>query len=277
MALVTGGARGIGRAIADAFVDAGAAVAVVARSAEQVDQATVELRARGGRALGLVADVSVAGDVDRLIERTTAELGAPDVLVNNAGVQGPIGPLAGSDAESWVRAIEINLIGCYLCSRAVLSTMIARRRGKIVNLSGGGATGSRPFFTAYAAAKTAVVRLTECLADEVREHNVQVNAIAPGAANTALTQEVLRAGAAAGSRDTAEARDVVATGGVDLTVPAALAVFLASPASDGLTGRLVAAQWDDWRGWAADPVRIVRIMAGDGGRLRRIKPEDGDS
>ena len=143
-------------------------------------------------------DVTRADEVERLIAETSASLGPPDALVNCAGVYGPIGPSHEVDAAAWARAIEVNLVGTFLCCRAVLPTMIARRRGRIVNMSGGGATAPLARFSAYAASKAAVVRLTETLAEEVAGDGVQVNAIAPGAIDTSLQDEVLAAGERAG-------------------------------------------------------------------------------
>jgi len=145
--------------------------------------------------------------------------------------------------------------------------MIQRGGGKIVNLSGGGATSARPRFTAYASSKAAVVSLTETLAHEVKEYNIQVNAIAPGAVNTRLTDEILAAGAAAGEETLERTRRQKETGGVPPDKAAALAVFLASDESDGLTGRLISAVWDDWESMTE---HIDRIMASDLYTLRRV-------
>jgi 3-oxoacyl-[acyl-carrier protein] reductase len=148
--------------------------------------------------------------------------------------------------------------------------MIRQRRGKIINLSGGGATGPRPNFSAYAASKAAVARLTETLAEEVKPHNIQVNAIAPGAAATRMQDQIIAAGARAGEQALAEARRVLETGGTPLHSPAALAVFLASDDSDGLTGRLIAVAHDGWQSWDAD--RIAEVMSAPWFTLRRMDP-----
>jgi 3-oxoacyl-[acyl-carrier protein] reductase len=145
-------------------------------------------------------------------------------------------------------------------------------RGKIVNVAGGGATGSRPFFSAYAASKAALVRFTECLADELRADNIQVNAISPGPARTAMTREILIAGPIAGERSLSEALEVERGGGVSLHLPAALVVFLTSPSADRVTGRLVSAIWDDWQAWAINPDSIDQALGTEGGTLRRVKP-----
>ena len=248
-------------------------MAICSRSRREVESAAQEMVAAHLSAVAYVADVADAVEAQALVERTVREVGPPDILVNNAGIQGPIGPLESLDVGAWIDTIRVDLIGAYLCSRFVVPYMRSRGSGKIINVAGGGATGPRPFFTAYAAAKTAVVRLTECLAEELRPHNIQVNAMSPGAARTTLIEQVLAAGAAAGDAARKEAAQVFQSGGVDLSKPAGLALFLASSASDRLTGRLISAVWDNWEDWARDPTLIDDLMAGEGGTLRRVKPD----
>lgn len=266
VAIITGGGRGIGRAIARAFAREGAYPCLVARTAAEVEAAAAEI----GRALALTGDVSKQEDVERVVDAVIAGAGQVDVLVNNAGLQLPIGPLWENDPDEWLRAVLVNLGGVFLCCRSVLPHMIRRGRGKIINLSGGGAASPRPCFSAYAASKAAVVRLTETLAGEVDTYNIQVNAIAPGPVNTRMLEKVLAAGPAAGKEALGEARKQLETGGTPPWLPAELAVFLASEESGRLTGRLISAVWDDWR---SIPERIDRIMAGDLYTLRRITEE----
>ena len=140
------------------------------------------------------ADVSVLHDVTVVVERAIAEFGGLDVLVCNAGVHGPKGPIEDVDWHEWVQALNINLCGSVLCCRAVLPHFRAQRSGKIILLSGGGATKPMPFLSAYAASKAAVVRFCETLAGEVKDAGIDVNAVAPGALNTRLLDDVLEAG-----------------------------------------------------------------------------------
>jgi NAD(P)-dependent dehydrogenase (short-subunit alcohol dehydrogenase family) len=269
VAIVTGGGRGIGRAICLALSQAGAAVAAAARTLDEISETVEMINAGGGRALGVVTDVADRDSVQALIAQTLANFDAIDILVNDAGMQGPIGPLVDNDWQAWRRTIEVNLIGTFFCTQAVLPVMLARKRGKIINLSGGGATQSRPNFSAYGASKTAVVRLTETLAEELRDAHIDVNAIAPGAVNTRMLDEVLAAEEQAGS-ELINARQRAKIGGTPVAIPAALAVFLASPASDGLTGKLISAPHDDWYTW--DDARITELMALPWLTLRRIDP-----
>ena len=273
VALITGGGRGIGRAIVLAMANEGARVAIVSRTLPEIKSVAAEVEHSGREAIVIQADVSRPEDVQRMMESTVRELGSLDILVNNAGVQGPIGPVVENDIDQWLETIRINLWGTFLCSKAALPIMMKQRRGKIINLSGGGATSPRPHFSAYAASKTAVVRLTETLAEEVKAFNIQVNAIAPGAVNTNMLQDVLAAGQAAGEKALAEARKQLETGGMPPEKAAALAVFLASDDSNGLTGRLISAVWDDW---SEIGNQIPQIMASDLYTLRRLTKQDGE-
>lgn len=266
-ALVTGAGRGIGRAIALALAREGAHVALVARTGGQLNDVKAEIEALGRPCLAACADVADAGQVRVAVGHVLGQWGGVDVLVNNAGALGPIGLTHEVDAEGWLRAVEVNLGGCFRCTHLVLPGMVERRRGKIVNLSGGGAVSPRPRFSAYGASKAAVVRFTETLAAEVAQFGVHVNAMAPGAVNTGLLDRVLAAGEAAGD-EAAAVRQQAAEGGVDPQRPAALAVFLASSRSDGLTGRLISAVWDNW-----EEMDIEAVMAGEAYTVRRLKPE----
>lgn len=267
VAIITGGGRGIGQAIALAFAIEGAGVVVASRTLSEVMETAAQVKAMGRRAIAVEADVAQREDVDKIVRTAIYEFGKVDILVNSAGVQGPIGPMVTNDIDEWIQTVHINLIGTLLCTRAVLPIMIERRQGKIINLSGGGATSPRPHFSAYSASKVAVIRLTETVAEEVKEFNIQVNAIAPGAVNTRMLDEVLTAGNAAGEKALAEAKRQQETGGTSPEIPAALAVFLASDKSNGLTGRLISAVWDDW---SEMDKRITEIMSSDIYTLRRV-------
>ena len=269
VALITGAGRGIGRAIATAFAREGADLALVARTTSELDEAAQMIRAAGHRVVAITADVSQCKDVERAVGQALEIFGRVDVLVNNAGVQPPIGPLAQNDPDEWMRAVAVNLFGPMLCIKAVLPGMMEHQRGKIVNLSGGGATGPRPNFSAYAVSKAALVRLTETLAVELAPYNIQVNALAPGAINTRMLEQVLAAGERAGA-ELAPAQRRAQSGGTPVELAAHLAVFLASADSDGLTGKLIAAPHDDWQTW--DAARIAALNDSPWYTLRRMDP-----
>lgn len=274
-AVVTGASRGFGRAIAGSFLDAGADLLLMARDGPSLEETRDALASRarpGQRVHALAGDVSRPRDCAATMERAAALFGGPAILVNNAGVYGPLGRLEQADWAEWEEAVRVNLFGTALMCRAALPAMRARGYGKIVNLSGGGATGPFPRFTAYAASKAAVVRLTETLAEEVRGCGIDVNAIAPGSLNTRMLDRVLEAGPDAVGRELhARAVRQRDEGGVPLEKGAALAVFLASAASDGITGRLLSAVWDDWERL---PERRQEVAGSDVFTLRRIAPKD---
>jgi NAD(P)-dependent dehydrogenase (short-subunit alcohol dehydrogenase family) len=273
--LVTGGSQGLGKTIAKAFLEEGAHLAVCARDRALLDEVKAELKACTASDQGIIAascDVSEDKSVSALFGEIEQHLGPVDVLVNNAGVYGPKGPSEEIPLESWTRAIEINLFGTFVPIRYAVRQMKAKGRGKIINLSGGGATNPLPKFSAYAASKAAVVRLTETLAEELRSYRIDINAIAPGPLNTRLLEEVLQAGPDVVGREFYEkALKQNDSGGAPLEKAADLCVYLASPLSDGITGKLISALWDPWQKLHEfrDQLNRTDIYA-----LRRITPED---
>jgi 3-oxoacyl-[acyl-carrier protein] reductase len=274
-AIITGANRGLGREIAAQYVRAGASVLLTARDEKLLKEVQAELAplAKGAQRVeilgGDVADESHCNDA---ASRLSALPGDALILVNNAGVYGPKGLIEDVDWSEWTDAIRINLFGLVLMTRAVIPLMRKANYGKIINLSGGGATNPLPRISAYAASKAAVVRMNETLAEELKDAHVDVNAIAPGALNTRLLDEVLEAGPEKVGKDFYERslkqRD---KGGAPLEKGAELAVFLASKESDGITGRLISALWDDWQNLAEKREELGRS---DVYTLRRIVPED---
>jgi NAD(P)-dependent dehydrogenase (short-subunit alcohol dehydrogenase family) len=188
VAIVTGGGRGIGRAIAEALTAAGAAVAVVARSVDQLTHTVTAIERDGGRTIAVTADVSDRVAVDQLVAETEQQLGPVDLLVNNAGIGGPAAPLWEADPEAWHRCLDVNLYGPFLCARAVLPGMVERRRGRIINVSSS-VSYPAPYYTAYMSAKVALTRLTESLAMETREFGIAIFSISPGGVNTGMAEE----------------------------------------------------------------------------------------
>jgi NAD(P)-dependent dehydrogenase (short-subunit alcohol dehydrogenase family) len=274
-AIITGANQGLGLAIARAYVMAGASVLLCARDAQLLERArdqVASLAAPGQKVLAQIADISKQADVENLA--TTAWRAFPQlhILVNNAGVYGPKGLIEDVDWGEWIKAIEINLCGSVMMCRAVLPHFKAHRYGKIVQLSGGGATNPLPRISAYAASKAAIIRFAETLAEEVRENHIDVNAIAPGALNTRLLDQVLAAGVEQVGKDFYErSLKQKAQGGTPLERGAQLAVFLGSAASDGITGKLISAVWDPWE---TLPEHLDDLQKTDVYTLRRITPKD---
>jgi NAD(P)-dependent dehydrogenase (short-subunit alcohol dehydrogenase family) len=264
--LIAGAGRGIGRAIAFAFARQGARLVIAARTYEQLEETRAGCDALGARAIVEPGDVSRDEDVARIAAHAEEKLGGIDVLVNAAGVQGPIGPTHECEPEAWLRALEVNLYGSFLLCHSVTPGMLARGSGRLILLAGGGATSPRAGFSAYAASKAGVVRLAETLAEELRPY-VQVNAIAPGLVDTALLDEVLAAGQRAGAE---HERVRGARAGKIASVPAELAAELAvflSTAPTSLTGKLISAPHDPWRQWVDEDVPGYGLYT-----LRRLDP-----
>jgi NAD(P)-dependent dehydrogenase (short-subunit alcohol dehydrogenase family) len=274
-AIITGASQGLGEEIAKQFVEEGASVFLCARSAPAVRIVAQQLSAiarNGQKVFAQSTNVSKPHDVDQLVAQALDVFKRIDILVNNAGVYGPIGPTHEIDWNAWVDAININLIGLAYVCRAVTPIMMRQKSGKIINLSGGGATNPLPRMTSYAASKAAVVRFTESLALDLKAHGVDVYAIAPGALDTRLLDQVLDAGPEmVGTEFHQRMRKIKEQGGTPLSVGAALAVYLASDESNGITGRLIAAAWDKW---ASLHERAKDLDASDIYTLRRIVPAD---
>ncbi len=273
-ALITGGSHGLGKVIAEHYLRAGANVALCARNEQDLAAARDDLArmAPGQKVLAHPCDVSDETQVNRLVAFARRELGSLQVLVNNAGIYGPMGPTEHVPFREWIRTIEINLYGVLLPCRAMIAHFRQAGRGKIVILSGGGATHPLPNISSYAASKAAVVRLMETLAEEWKSHHVDVNAIAPGALATRFVDEVLAAGPVkVGEAFFAKNQQWKEKGATPLELGARLAVYLASAESDGITGRLISAQWDPWQNLHEHREELAQS---DIYCLRRIVPED---
>jgi NAD(P)-dependent dehydrogenase (short-subunit alcohol dehydrogenase family) len=263
--LIAGASGAIGSAIAQAFYRQGAHLALASHS-RKADWCLGD-RAASSRIFRIQFDVCRADEVSEAAERIHEHFGALDVLVNCTGIQGPIGPVQALEPDAWARTIEVNLIGSFHLVRAVVPFMLERGGGKIIHFSGGGAAYARPYLSAYGASKAALVRLTETLADELREANIQVNAVAPGPVRSRMWDEMRAAGAAGGKKLLSELAQMDETGGVSPERVAALAAFLASSRSRGLTGRLISAVHDRWEELSG---KIPEIMNTEKGTLRRV-------
>ncbi len=277
VAIITGANQGLGLEIARKYASSGAHLMLCARNINLLETATHEVAKLAGseqKIVYQVADVSKESDVNELVAATIAQLGGCHILVNNAGVYGPKGEIDSIDWADWIQAIEINIFGSILMSRAVLPHFKMQRYGKIIQLSGGGATNPMPRLSAYAVSKAAIVRYAESLAEEVRGSGIDVNSIAPGALNTRMLEEVLAAGPDKVGKEFYErSLQQKETGGAGLNKGADLALFLASSASDGITAKLISAIWDKWQDW---PKHLDQLSASDAYTLRRISGRDRD-
>jgi NAD(P)-dependent dehydrogenase (short-subunit alcohol dehydrogenase family) len=194
VAIVTGGGRGIGRAIAKAIAAAGGRVCVVARSDLQVAEVVSEIKGTGGVAIGAATDVTDWAAVQHMVETTEERLGPPTLLVNNAGSADGLGRIDSVDPQSWWRDIEVSLKGSFLCCRQVVPGMVARHAGRVINISSDVGIHPSPDTSSYACSRAALLRLTDSLAAETTGNGVSVFAISPGLVRTALTDHVLSTG-----------------------------------------------------------------------------------
>ena len=270
--VISGANRGLGLAIAEACAEAGANVLMGARDQAELERAAAQVRAKAkaGQVLTQALDVSKQASVQAFAAKAAANWDHVDALVNNAGIYGPMGPLADLDWAAFEEAIHINLFGTLHMCRAFLPQLRKAKRGKIVNLSGGAATQGMQGLSAYGASKAALVRVTETLALE--EPGLDVNTVAPGALNTRLLDELLAAGpekvGKAFYEKSLQQRD---NGGTSPSVAGRMIAWLASAESDGVSGRLLSAVWDPWKDL---PARAEELKKSDIYTLRRIVPAD---
>ena len=268
VALITGGGRGIGRAIALAYAKEGAKLVLAARTVNELEETAKEIRGLGAEAFVFQADVTSQTEVEEVVQKTLERCSVIDILVNSAGMAGPIGALQDNDVSYWIRTIQVNLIGTYLCCRSVLPIMLKQDRGKIINLSGSGSTSAPYHLSAYGSSKAAVIRLTEILSLELAHTNVQVNALGPGSINTRMWEQIRDDAGAVGDTELYEfGKRVTSGGGASIETAAELAVWLASDTSASLSGRLIHAVTDDFPNLAS---RISDVMASDAFTLRRM-------
>ena len=192
-AIVTGGARGLGRAAAEVMAAAGANVVIASRNAPQLDEVVEVIRSKGGKALAYAADVADERQVQELVLSTERWVGPASILVSSAGVLDPMASLARTDATVWLRHIAVNVGGVYLCARAVLPGMLERGYGRIVNVSSSAARRASAGWTAYCAGKAAVDQLTRALALELGDTGVTACAFYPGYMDTRIQERIRRA------------------------------------------------------------------------------------
>lgn len=262
--LVTGAGRGLGKRFAIGFANLGARVGLLARSKAEIDAAHLEIEHNGGNALRLRADVCDLELLMTSVDRMRVQYGDIDAVICAAGILGPIGPFLTSTPRLWNDAIHVNLLGVANTLRAVAPQMALRRSGKVVVLAGPGAETTRPCLSAYAAAKTGVVRLVETVAEEIRDSNVQINCVAPGATYTSMTDEILRASDIVSEKELALASQARANGGTPPEQQMDLLQFLLSDKSNHVSGKLIYVQ-DDWKKFVNGPANgytLRRVVKG---------------
>ncbi len=191
VAIVTGGGRGFGKAIAKAFAAAGAAVTITARSTKQIDATVAEIKAAGGSAFAVPGDVTSRKDVERVVSAAHKHFGPTTLLVNNAGLAGPFGPIGTVDPDEWWASQAVHVRGPFLFITHVLPEMISKRAGRIINVASLGGTRVQPNLSAYCVGKSTEIRLTEQVAAEVKQHGISTFAIEPGTVYTDMAEATI--------------------------------------------------------------------------------------
>ena len=266
--IITGASRGLGFEIAKKFLQEGHNIAICSRNLKDLHKTSQELKKFNFNRDQIIyyEDVDISKEVhcDIFVENCIDSFGKIDVLVNNAGVYGPKGKIEDVSNQDWKEAIDINLMGPFYMMKHIIPHMKENKYGKIINLSGGGATNPLPNISAYAASKTALVRLTESIALECKDYNIGINSIAPGLLDTRLFDEIMEVGAeVVGEEFYNKIKNQEKT---PLSVGADLCLWLASKESDGITGKLISAKWDDYKNF--------KDLDDDIYTLKRKVPED---
>jgi len=255
VAIVTGGGRGFGQAIARQLAAQGAAVTVTSRTPAQLEETKSTIEAAGGKALAIGADVNSQADWDKVVAETEAKLGPVTLLVANAALSDPAGPLYEIDPDVWQRTLDTNVMGSVRGARAVLPGMVERRNGRVIIISSGAALGATPYTSPYRVSKMALLRLAEIMALEVKDFGVSVFAIHPGVINSTILDSAVRTEA---GRKWVPHMAAMVESGKALTGTeqcAECCAFLASGTADGLSGRYLSAT-EDYEALAARAAEI---------------------
>jgi len=272
--IITGGTVGFGKALAEKFLGEGANISICSRNEQQLFDTQSELLSKFPNRIILVkkCDVSIEKDVKEFIAYSLDTFKTIHVLILNAGVYGPMGTIETVSLDEWRKSIDINLFGVLLPCRELIPHFKQNKYGKIIVLSGGGATNPMPNLSSYATAKAAVVRLVETLSKELLSYNVDINTIAPGAMSTRMMQQVIDAGPEiVGDEFFKKNQNWKQNGATSMELGTNLAVYLSTADSNGVTGKLISAQWDDWKNFGN---HLNDLQNSDIYTIRRIVPED---
>jgi NAD(P)-dependent dehydrogenase (short-subunit alcohol dehydrogenase family) len=246
--VVTGGSQGIGETIAQQFAKLGATVVICSRTKDELENAAARIRSAHGICSTFPLDVVDASEVEIFFSHIEEKHQRIDILVNCAGISGPVGMFEMNDRGAWRKTIDINLVGTMNCTHAALPGMKRRRFGRIINMAGGGVGGPRLHqgLSAYITSKFAVCGFTEAVANELAGSGVTINAIAPGAVNTKLFKEMMAGVDSVDEKTRASLRGQYESGGTPPEVGAKLVLFLACDASAFISGKTLSAMRDDY-------------------------------
>lgn len=272
--LIFGGTRGIGRMLSEHYIKHKNNVTVVARSSNDLDDLQNKLKYPGQKINTVVADID---NEEQIANSFACHLkmfnNPPEIVINAAAIQGPIGPTWEISSEQWEKTLKINLTGSFLVAKAAINLMIPEGRGTVILFSGGGAAFTRPNFSAYSVSKTGVLRLVETIAAELHQQGypgITINAIAPGAVKTRMTEQIIQAGKSAGEKDLREAAQILHSGGTPPEKIIALVEFLCNKdLNKGLSGNLIHVR-EDYLEFA---IKYNGNFPVDAGKLRRFPLE----
>jgi NAD(P)-dependent dehydrogenase (short-subunit alcohol dehydrogenase family) len=274
-ALITGASQGLGEHLALSFWRSGWNIALVSRNHHKLERLVSSLEKRPNQSAAIFpCDLSDQVQVAAIVDQISSKIPTLKVLINNAAIHGSIGPFIKSDLSLWNKVIQVNFLApVYLC-HGLVDLLAKSNSGSIINISGGGATSLRPNFSAYASAKTALVRFSETIAEELKQKNIRVNCIAPGPMKTDLLKEVcLSSLELVGEKELSTANKVFADDTNSMDRVSDLALFLANEKSKGVTGKIISAVWDRWQVW---PEHLSQLQSSDAYTLRRISGRERD-
>jgi len=275
VAIITGGSRGIGKAIAERFASEGCNLMLVSRTKSELTETTESIRKQFSiKVSSYQTDIGNEIEVKSMVQRTIAEFGKINILVNNAAIIGPMDEISQIDGKEFFDTLKNNIGGTVFCAKAVIPYMKSQGHGSIINLSGGGGLSPLPYYDAYSASKAAIVRLTENFALELEEYNINVTAISPGAVNTKMFDEQLEAKKnSIGYKNWTDLQNRLASGGDPIEKAPELALFIASKNRKEFNGKVISAIWDDWEKISNQKENIIDT---DIFQMRRIVPKDRD-
>ena len=275
VAIITGGNRGIGKAIAERFAQEGCNLMLASRTKSELEKTAESIRKEFPVFVSICqTDIGNENEVTAMVQQTITEFGNIDILVNNAAVIGPMGEISQIDGKEFFNTIKNNIGGTIFCTKAVIPYMKSQKQGSIINLSGGGGLGPLPYYDAYSASKAAIVRLTENFSLELKEYNINVTAISPGAINTKMFEDQLRVDKKSiGEKNWQDLQSRLSTGGDLIEKAPELALFIAIQNRKEFNGRVISAIWDNWDKISNQKGMIINT---DVFQMRRIVPKDRD-
>jgi len=265
VAIITGGSKGIGLRFAKIFAKRNYDIAICSRNLSNLKKAKEEIELLNVKCLIFKTDISNYKNCKAFINKAYKQFHRVDILINNAAIQGPAGRLWQNNIQEWEKTIQINLLGTFYMCYLVVPYMLKQKSGKIINLSGGGAAYARPLFSAYACSKTAILRLTETLAEELKGENIQVIAIAPGAVWTEMAKEALQKSIKINDKKNINQLKIIkASGGTSYLEHEKIISYLLSNDSKKLSGRLLHVN-------ELDKIeKLKRQFSPESGLLRRV-------